>query len=78
MLLPSPNMAEPMSLLGPAVGLVLLIYVGFCFAKGGTHVKGKGWMTKEEAPKTYIFSQVLYIILANSMIFGEFLAKIFR
>ena len=40
------------SLIAP---LLFLGFVIFTFLKGGVHVKGQGWKTKEEAPKTYFF-----------------------
>ena len=40
------------SLIAP---LFFLGYAIFTFLKGGVHVKGQGWKTKEEAPKTYFF-----------------------
>lgn len=43
--------------------------------KGGTHVRGKGWVTKEAAPKSYIFNQVMYDLLGIFMIFGSLLYR---
>jgi len=62
-------------LFGPIIGVLLLIYAGFCMFKGGTHVRGKGWVTKEAARKSYIFNQVMYYILGIFMIFGSLLYR---
>ena len=64
-------MVRPLSFIAPIAGVAMLIYAGYCISKGGTHVRGKGWMTKEEAPKSYIVNQVLYMILGFSFVFGE-------
>ena len=40
------------SLIAP---LFFLGFAIFTFLKGGVHVTGQGWKTKEAAPKTYFF-----------------------
>ena len=57
-------MAEMYQILSPLFGFIMLAYVGYCFAKEGTHSRGYGWQTKEEAPKTFIINQTLYTIFA--------------
>lgn len=44
------------STVGNLFGLVLCLGYGlYCFVNRGFHAKGKGWKTKEEAPKSYYF-----------------------
>ena len=44
------------SIVGNLVGLVLCLGYGlYCFVNKGFHAKGKGWKTREEAPKGYYF-----------------------
>ena len=45
------------------LGLVFLIYALYCHQNGGSHHKGRGWVTKEEAPKTHIFQMILLIVI---------------
>jgi len=58
-------------ILKSSFGVVLLIYVGFCWVKQGVHVKEKGWKSKEEMPKTFWFMISVYLVLALSMILGN-------
>ena len=50
------------------LGLCFLIYALYCYQNGGSHHKGRGWVTKEEAPKTHIFNMVLIIVIGLSQI----------
>ena len=61
-------MVEISQILGPLFGFIMLGYVGYCFSKEGTHSRGYGWRTKEEAPKTFITNQTLYIIFSIFLI----------
>ena len=61
-------MVEISQILGPLFGFIMLGYVGYCFSKEGTHSRGYGWRTKEEAPKTFIINQTLYIIFSVLLI----------
>ena len=56
-----------------SIGILLLIYAGFCWVKQGVHVKGKGWKSKEEMPKSFWFSIVLYLLIGLSMLVRNFL-----
>ena len=52
------------SIVGNLFGLVLCLgYALYCFVNKGFHAKGKGWNTKEEAPKGYYFTMGLMIFL---------------
>ena len=33
------------------VASLILLYVGYCWVNQGVHAKGKGWVTRESAPK---------------------------
>ena len=50
------------------VGLSLLIYALYCFQHGGSHQKGRGWVPKEESPKTHMFQMILYIVIGLGQI----------
>jgi membrane protein insertase Oxa1/YidC/SpoIIIJ len=45
------------------VSLGILAYITYNFTRGGVHVRGKGWQTKQEAPKPYYITQILLIII---------------
>jgi|TARA_B100001996_G_scaffold270934_1_gene212036 hypothetical protein len=45
------------------IPILFLGYATFIFVKGGVHVRGKGWKTKDEAPKTYYFMIIFMVIL---------------
>jgi hypothetical protein len=53
---------------GVLVGLFCLGYAVFIFVKGGVHVRGKGWRTKSEAPKSYYFTLISMALIGLSMI----------
>jgi len=45
------------------VGSICLAYGAYCMLKGGTHFRGRGWLTKEEGPRGFIFSMALYFLI---------------
>ena len=47
----------------PIVGLLLWIYGIYCMIKGGTHAKGKGWVSKYTHPVTYRINQTIYLVI---------------
>lgn len=60
-----------------AVSLLLFAYAGFCWMKQKVHVRGKGWQTREESPKTFYFTVGIMILLgigqlASSLYFVRF------
>ncbi|MBA46001.1 MAG: hypothetical protein CMB31_05385 [Euryarchaeota archaeon] len=55
------------------IGISLLIYAVYCMLKGGTHVRGKGWVSKYSHPISYRINQVLWFFLGLSMIFSNFI-----
>ena len=60
------------SLPGFAIALLMFGYVAYNFTRGGIHVKGKGWMSKEDAPKSYYFTQIIMIVLGIFQIASGF------
>ena len=49
-----------------------ILYAGYCMLNGGFHMKGRGWRTKYENPKTYRFTiaMLYFIVIVNTgMIF---------
>lgn len=46
-----------------AISIGILAYTTYNFTRGGIHVRGKGWQTKQEAPKPYYITQILLIII---------------
>ena len=63
------NWGEISQLLMPALtGLICMGYAVFIFVKGGTHLRGKGWHTKKEAPKSYYFMLFFMLLIGLSSI----------
>ena len=52
------------------VAILMFAYAGYLWVRQGVHVRGKGWMPKEEAPKTFYFTVVFMILLGISQIIG--------
>jgi len=44
-------------------GILFWIYGVYCMIKGGTHAKGKGWVSKYTNPITYRINQTIYFFL---------------
>ena len=55
----------------------LLVYVTYNFVRGGVHARGRGWKSKEEAPKTYYFTQGILILIAFGQI-GSIVFYLFK
>ncbi len=45
------------------VAILVLAYAGYLWVRQGVHVRGKGWMAKEEAPKTFYFTVIFLAII---------------
>jgi hypothetical protein len=68
-------MLEPRSLInfiGPAL---MLLYVGYCWVHQGYHKKGHGWKTREESPKGFWFTIVLFLVLSIITIASPLIIK---
>jgi len=51
--------------IGNLLGLVFCLgYAIYTFLRKGVHVKGKGWKTKDEAPKSYYFTLGILIVIS--------------
>ncbi len=46
------------------VSIFLILYAGYCISNGGFHMKGRGWKTKYEYPKTFKFTIGMLYFLA--------------
>ena len=68
----------PSTLWTSVIGIALLVYVGYCSSKGGTHVKGRGWVAKSEAPTSYLINMVTCVIFGLLMIGGPFILHFLR
>ena len=45
------------------IAIAMLMYAMYCFINQGTHHRGKGWKTVEEAPKSFYFTVGFYVIM---------------
>ena len=53
------------SLFGNIIGLVFCAgYAVYTFLRQGTHVRGIGWKSKEEYPKSYYFTLGIMILVS--------------
>jgi hypothetical protein len=53
----------------PFFGFALLIYVAYCVRHGGIYSRRKGWQTKAEAPRSYLFGTLSLAVCGLGMIF---------
>ena len=51
-----------------AIAGFLLLFAGFCWVKQGSLVKGKGWLTRAEAPKMFWINMVVLVSIAVYML----------
>ena len=51
-----------------AIAGFLLLFAGFCWVKQGALVKGKGWLTRAEAPKMFWVNMVVLVVMAVYML----------
>jgi len=51
---------------------LILLYAGYCWVNQGVHAKGKGWVTRESAPKTFWFCMILYLVMAIGIFANTF------
>ena len=45
------------------VAILVLAYAGYLWVRQGVHVRGKGWMAKEEVPNTFYFTVIFLAII---------------
>lgn len=54
-----------------AIAGFLLLFAGFCWVKQGTLVKGKGWLSRAEAPRMFWINMLVLVVMAAYMlVFG--------
>ena len=51
-----------------AISGFLLLSAGFCWVKQCALVKGKGWLTRAEAPKMFWINMVVLVVMAAYML----------
>ncbi|MEC8670066.1 MAG: hypothetical protein VXY11_02465 [Candidatus Thermoplasmatota archaeon] len=62
---------ETAQIVNISIGLFLLLFAGFCWVKQGSLVKGKGWLSRAEAPKMFWVNMVVLVVIAAYMlVFG--------
>ncbi len=65
-------------LLGNLVGLFFCLgYALYLFLRKGIHVRGQGWKTKDEAPKSYYFTLGMLILISVGSLVG-IIARIYN
>ncbi len=59
------NSALFWSLFGNIIGFVFCAgYFAYTFIRQGVHVRGQGWKTKEEAPKSFYFTMAIMVLIS--------------
>ena len=43
--------------------IMAILYVGFCWVKQGAFIKNRGWLTREEAPKSFWFNIIFFFFI---------------
>jgi hypothetical protein len=51
-----------------AIGIFFISYGAYCMLNSGTHHRRRGWISREESPKAFLFSLAIYFILGLSSI----------
>tara|TARA_Y200000002_G_scaffold342420_1_gene314283 strand:- start:443 stop:649 length:207 start_codon:yes stop_codon:yes gene_type:complete len=64
--------------IGTAVGVFLFLYAGYCWREQGIHTRYEGWKTREEAPRTFVWSMWFYVIFAFVLIVVDALNLYFK
>lgn len=49
---------------------LLFAYAGYCWVTQKVHVKGKGWKTKDEAPKSFYFTVIILVLIGLGQLFS--------
>ena len=58
-------------MIGTAGGVFLFLYVGDCWREQGIHTRNEGWKTREEAPRTFVWTTRFYVIFAFVLIVAD-------
>jgi len=59
--------------IGPAL---MLLYVGYCWVHQGCYQRGKGWKTREESPKMFLFTIIILLLLSIATISTSLILKV--
>jgi len=52
------------------VAVLLFAYAGYCWVTQKVHLKGKGWKTKDEAPKSFYFTVIILVLIGLGQLFS--------
>ena len=52
------------------ISVLLFAYAGYCWVTQKVHLKGKGWKTKDEAPKSFYFTVIILVIIGLGQLFS--------
>ena len=60
------------------VSFLLFGYVAYCWFNQKVHVRGKGWRSKDEAPKTFYFTVILLLLIGLGQLFSTLYFKFLK
>ena len=52
------------------ISVLLFAYAGYCWVAQKVHVRGKGWRTKDEAPKSFYFTVIILVLIGLGQLFS--------
>ena len=52
------------------ISVLLFAYAGYCWVTQKVHVRGKGWKTKDEAPKSFYFTVIILVLIGLGQLFS--------
>ena len=52
------------------ISVLLFAYAGYCWVTQKVHLKGKGWKTKDEAPKSFYFTVTILVLIGLGQLFS--------
>jgi len=52
------------------ISVLLFAYAGYCWVTQKVHLKGKGWKTKDEAPKSFYFTVIILVLIGLGQLFS--------
>ena len=55
------------------ISVLLFAYAGYCWITQKVHVRGKGWKTKDEAPKTFYLTVIILVLIG----LGQLVSTVF-
>ena len=51
------------------ISVLLFAYAGYCWVTQKVH-QGKGWKTKDEAPKSFYFTVIILVLIGLGQLFS--------